>query len=85
MLPSAARASSASAAGSNAICSAPQMNFRRSTIRFAGRRFRLNCRQRDNTVIGSFCGSVVASRNFTCGGGSSSVLSSALNECPDSM
>ena len=50
-----------------------------------GSRFRLNCRQRDNTVTGSFCGSVVASRNFTCGGGSSSVFSSALNECAESM
>jgi hypothetical protein len=42
-------------------------------------RFRLNCRQRDSTVTGSFCGSVVASRNLTCSGGSSSVFSSALN------
>ena len=37
-----------------------------------------NCRQRDRMVIGSFCGSVVASMNLTCGGGSSSVFSSAL-------
>jgi formiminotetrahydrofolate cyclodeaminase len=41
-------------------------------------------------VAGSFCGSVVASRNFTCGGGSSSVFSSALkllleNMCTSSM
>ena len=56
-----------------------------SLISAIGRRLRLNCRQRDSTVTGSFCGSVVASRNFTCGGGSSSVLSSALNECVDSM
>ena len=47
---------------------------------FADSRFRLNCRQRDSTVTGSFCGSVVASRNLTCGGGSSSVFSSALKE-----
>ncbi|MNY63864.1 hypothetical protein D3C86_2008860 [compost metagenome] len=47
--------------------------------------FRENCRQRDKIVIGSFCGSVVASRNLTCGGGSSKVLSKALNECEDSM
>jgi len=36
-------------------------------------------------VTGSFCGSVVASRNFTCGGGSSSVFSNALKEWFDSM
>jgi hypothetical protein len=28
-------------------------------------RFKLNFKQRDSTVTGSFCGSVVASRNFT--------------------
>jgi hypothetical protein len=50
-----------------------------------GRRFRLNCRQRESTVTGNFCGSVVASRNFTCGGGSSSVFSNALKECAESM
>ena len=32
-------------------------------------------------MTGSFCGSVVASRNLTRGGGSSSVFRSALNEC----
>ncbi len=41
--------------------------------------------QRESTVTGSFCGSVVASRNFTCGGGSSSVFSSALKALLDSM
>ena len=46
---------------------------------------RLNCRQRLNIVAGSFCGSVVASRNLTCGGGSSSVLSKALKLEFDSM
>ena len=51
-----------------------------SLISCTDRRFRLNCRHRDSTVAGSFCGSVVANRNLTCGGGSSSVLSSALNE-----
>ena len=57
----------------------------RSAIAVTGSRFRLNCRQRDSTVTGNFCGSVVASRNLTWGGGSSSVLSKALNECADSM
>ena len=56
----------------------------------AGNRLRLNFRQRESTVIGSFCGSVVASRNFTWGGGSSRVLSNALklfseNMCTSSM
>ena len=41
--------------------------------------FRLNCRQRDSTVTGIFCGSVVARMNLTCAGGSSSVFSIALN------
>ncbi|MNJ81891.1 hypothetical protein D3C77_809390 [compost metagenome] len=47
--------------------------------------FSENCRQRERMVTGSFCGSVVASRNLTCGGGSSRVFSNALNECVESM
>ncbi|MNN94632.1 hypothetical protein D3C81_2132930 [compost metagenome] len=47
--------------------------------------FSENCRQRERMVTGSFCGSVVASRNLTWGGGSSRVLSRALNECVESM
>ena len=35
--------------------------------------------QRDKIVIGILLGSVVAKKNFTCSGGSSNVLSSALN------
>ncbi len=35
--------------------------------------------QRDRTVMGIFCGSVVQKMNFTCAGGSSSVFSNALN------
>jgi hypothetical protein len=35
--------------------------------------------QRERMVIGSFWGSVVAKMNFTCSGGSSSVLRRALN------
>jgi selenide,water dikinase len=38
-----------------------------------------------DTVIGSFCGSVVAKMNSTCPGGSSSVLSIALNADFESM
>ncbi len=85
MLPSAARARSASAAGSDSIDSAVQICASRSDIRRGVIRFRLNCRHRDSTVTGSFCGSVVASRNLTCGGGSSSVFNSALKELLDSM
>ena len=51
----------------------------------AGSRLRLNFRQRDSTVMGSFCGSVVASRNFTWGGGSSSVFSNALKLFSENM
>ena len=36
-------------------------------------------------VAGSFCGSVVARMNTTCAGGSSSVLSNALNAAVESM
>jgi len=46
---------------------------------------RLNCKQRDSTVTGTFCGSVVASTNFRYSGGSSSVFNMALKACPVSM
>ena len=57
----------------------------RCAICGGGSGFRLNCRQRDSTVTGIFCGSVVASTNFTCSGGSSSVFSIELNAPFDSM
>ena len=41
--------------------------------------------ERDNTVTGRRCGSVVARMNLTCSGGSSSVLSIELNACRESM
>ena len=41
--------------------------------------------QRDSTVTGTLRSSVVANTNFTCGGGSSSVFSSALKALRDSM
>ena len=47
--------------------------------------FRLNWRQRESTVTGIFCGSVVASTKRTCSGGSSSVFSIELNAAFDSM
>src|SRR5260370_16347192 len=46
---------------------------------------RLNCRQRESTVTGIFWGSVVARMNLTCSGGSSRVLSIALNADVESM
>ena len=47
--------------------------------------FRLNCKHLDKTVTGTFCGSVVANINLTCSGGSSNVLSIALNALFESM
>jgi hypothetical protein len=49
-----------------------------STMAAGGICLRLNCRQRDSTVTGIFCGSVVARTNLRCSGGSSSVFSMAL-------
>ena len=51
----------------------------------AGMRRRSKRWQRDRTVTGTLSTSVVANRNFTCAGGSSSVFSSALNAFFDSM
>ena len=53
--------------------------------RAASRRFKSKRWQRDRMVTGTFRISVVAKMNFTCGGGSSSVLSSALKALFDSM
>ncbi len=85
MLPAAARPISASAADSNAIPSASSTVARCRATEAGVMFLRLNCRQRDSTVTGTFCGSVVARMNTTCGGGSSSVFSIALNACVDSM
>ncbi len=85
MLPSAARASSRSAGGSKSIPSAASTPTKRSPICSGSNRLRLNWRQRESTVAGSFCGSVVASTNFTCGGGSSKVFSSALKLLAENM
>ena len=51
----------------------------------AGMRRRSNRWQRLRIVGSTFCGSVVAKMNLTCSGGSSSVLSSALNAAEVSM
>jgi len=37
--------------------------------------------QRERIVAGSFCGTVVARMNLTCGGGSSSVFRNASTAC----
>ena len=57
----------------------------RSPISSGDSGFRLNCRQRESTVTGIFCGSVVARTNLTCSGGSSNVFSMELNACFDNM
>ena len=56
-----------------------------STISAAGMRRRSKRWQRERIVGRTFSGSVVANMNFTCAGGSSSVLSSALNAAVESM
>ena len=64
--------------GSAATPSCAQHRARCSTIVCGAIGRRLNCRQRDSTVAGTFCGSVVASTNLRYSGGSSSVFSIAL-------
>ncbi len=83
--PSAARAISASASGSASTPSLRQMNAKFSANLSAGMRFRSKRWQRDSTVTGTLFTSVVAKRNFTCAGGSSSVFSSPLKAAFDSM
>ena len=43
-----------------------------------GMGLKLNCRHRERTVTGTFCGSVVANTNFKYSGGSSRVFNIAL-------
>ena len=83
--PSAARAISASASGEISTFSSSAILPKCSTsvsLRHARRSKRW---QRDSTVTGTLRISVVAKTNFTCGGGSSSVFSSALKAGVDSM
>jgi hypothetical protein len=65
--------------------SAPEICLSRWSMRAAGMRRKLWRWQRERMVSGSLCASVVAKMNFTCPGGSSSVLRSALNAAPESM
>jgi hypothetical protein len=83
--PSAARAISASAARSIFTFSFFAMDSPDATNSSVSMRRRSKRWQRDSTVTGTLRISVVAKMNFTCGGGSSSVLSRPLNACFDSM
>ena len=85
MLPAAARAMAPSAAASALMFSAANTLANCASITSGSMFFKLNCKQRDKTVTGIFFASVVASRNFTCSGGSSSVFNKALKLWPVSM
>ena len=63
MEPAAAWPIRRSAGISKPTCSWPSTACRWPTMESAGICFRLNCRQRDSTVTGIFCGSVVARMN----------------------
>ena len=75
----------ASAGRSNSMASASSTSPKCSAMRSGRMFFKLNCRQRDSTVMGTLRGSVVASRNLMCGGGSSKVFNSALKLAVESM
>ena len=85
MPPSEARAITSAAAGSSATFSCLAM----ASKCFAATSSRIGWRskrwQRLMMVAGNLCASVVAKRNFTCGGGSSRVFSRALKAGPLSM
>jgi len=81
----AARAIRRSASGSAGTVSVCSTRVRCSRTVSGAMGLRLNCRQRESTVTGTFCGSVVASTNLRYSGGSSSVFSIALNAWPVSM
>ena len=83
--PSAARAICSTAAGSIATPSLSETRAKCADSSAILTRRRSNRWQRDSTVIGTLRSSVVAKTNLTCGGGSSSVFSNALNACRLSM
>ena len=83
--PSPLRASSISEASSAVTLSCVQISCRCTTMSGTGMRRKSNRWQRERMVAGTFCGSVVAKTNFTCGGGSSSVFRSALKAASVSM
>ena len=84
-LPSEARISSGSAAGSNPMPSWVRISVSWRASVSGGIGLKSKRWQRESTVAGMRLGSVVASTNTTCGGGSSSVLRNALNAGPESM
>ena len=67
------------------IFSFPAISSKWPEISAGGMRFRSKRWQRERMVVGTFCTSVVAKKNFTCPGGSSRVLSSALKDEAESM
>ena len=83
--PSAFTAMSASAASSASSPRASHIILILSAMVFSDTRLKSSRMQRESIVAGSFCGSVVASMKTTFSGGSSRVLSSALNAPVDSM
>ena len=83
--PSAARAIRSSASGVTATPSWPAIRPNNPASSATETRRKSNRWQRDSTVTGTLRISVVAKMNFTCGGGSSSVFSSALKALRDSM
>ncbi len=83
--PSAARATASSASGATATPSAFAMRAKCAASSATPTRRRSKRWQRLSTVTGTLRNSVVAKTKVTCGGGSSSVLSSALNALRDSM
>ncbi len=83
--PSAARATASSASGATATPSFAAIPAKCPASSATDTRRRSNLWHRLSTVTGTLRSSVVAKMKVTCGGGSSSVLSSALNALRDSM
>ena len=85
MPPSAARATSETASFSASLPFASSTCFSRFSMSAAGMRRKSKRWQRERMVAGRRWGSVVARMNTAWAGGSSSVLSSALNAPVESM
>ena len=85
ILPAARRAMSLSASADTSAPSASTICASLRAIDGVSTVVKSNRWHRERIVIGSFSGSVVQSTNFTCAGGSSSVLSSALKASRVSM
>ncbi len=83
--PSAAVAIIASASVSTSTSSALATSAKCAASLSAGMRRKSKRWQRDSTVTGTLLTSVVARKNFTCSGGSSSVFSKPLNAGLESM